>query len=380
MRISPLNAYPYQIDFKRQIPLKNTNINFGSDNTQNLQRTSEPNLNTYMPLMSTKLKVNDNLRFFLNSLNTIDTDDKRKKAPIQIADIGCCDGALCRTLSEFLPASTKYYGLDLSEKMLEAAREIDNKKGRSASSTYVTGNAFGLPFKDNPMDAIIASSMIHELYSYEDKEYGEEAYSKKSIYNFMQQAYDCLKPGGILIIKDPATPGSDAYMPIKIRNANTEDGAYPPFDNDESLKKADITKLCTLDKLKRFCMDFYPAKGNCEWDGDECTMPKWLAVEFIRHRKWLATPENWEYEIKENYGTLTPDEMCTYAHKIGFSIVDVHNLCIPNKNNIYAIREGEFEMLDSENEPVDLETFPMFLEVVLRKPRNDNGQRRLGDF
>ena len=36
-------------------------------------------------------------------------------------------------------------------------------------------------------------------------------------------------------------------------------------------------------------------------------MPRWLVTEWVRHRKWLKTPENWAYEIKENYGTLRPD-------------------------------------------------------------------------
>lgn len=56
-------------------------------------------------------------------------------------------------------------------------------------------------------------------------------------------------------------------------------------------------------------------------------MPRWLVTEFARHRKWLATPENWAYEIKEN----------------------------------------EFELRDVHGNKLTFEDFPMFLEVVLRK-------------
>lgn len=334
------------------------------------KRTEEPNLNTYIPLMNNKMKLNENLKFFMSGLNKIDTDTKRKREPLQIADIGCCDGALTRTLSEFLPETTKYFGLDLSPDMLEIAKEKDAKNGR-INSTYTVGNAFNLPYKENKMDAIIASSIMHELYSYESEEYNEKPYSKESILHFMQGAYDCLKPGGVLIIKDPATAGADAWEEIKICNVNKEDGTYPPIQNEEELKHADITKLCTYDKLKRFNMDFYPAKGNVRWDeNDNCIMPRWLITEFVRHRKWLATPENWAYEIKENYGTLRPDEMADFAKQTGFNAIKIENISIPDKNNIYAIKEGEFELRDMDDNRLSLEDFPMFLEVVLRKPRN----------
>ncbi len=370
MRVSPAilsaqNTHIYRKNFSNIPVLQTQSLQTFKGNEAT--RTEEPNLNTYIPLMSNKMKLNENLKFFVNGLNKIDTDEKRKKEPLQIADIGCCDGALSRSISPYLPNSTKYFGLDLSPDMLEIAKQKDKGK---IDSTYVVGNAFNLPYKENKMDAIIASSIMHELYSYESKEYNEKPYSKESILHFMQGANECLKPGGVLIIKDPATAGSDAWEMVKICDANKNDGATPPIEDDEELKDADITKLCTYDKLKRFAMDFYPAHGNIAWDEDDnCIMPRWLVTEFVRHRKWLATPENWAYEIKENYGTLRPDEMADFAKKAGFNAIKIENISIPNENNIYAIRLGEFKIKDMEDNELSLEDFPMFLEVVLRKPR-----------
>ena len=197
-------------------------------------RTEEPNLNTYIPLMSNKMKLNENLKFFVNGLNKIDTDEKRKIEPLKIADIGCCVGALSRSISPYIPNSTKYFGLDLSSDMLEIAKQKDKGK---INSSYTVGNAFNLPYKENKMDAIIASSIMHELYSYESKEYNEKPYSKESILHFMQGANECLKPGGVLIIKDPATAGSDAWEMVKICDANQNDGAIPPIEDDEEYKR-----------------------------------------------------------------------------------------------------------------------------------------------
>ena len=194
--------------------------------------------------MNSKMNVDANIKFFVSALCKIDSDTKRKKEPLEIADIGCCDGALCRKLSEFLPSSAKYFGLDLSENMLNVAREKDAKMGRT-NTFYQQGNAFNLPYKENSKDAIILSSIMHELYSYPSEEYGEEAYSKDSILHFMQSAYKCLKPGGVLVIKDPATAAIDSYEPIKITNINKTDGELPVIEDEEELKKANITKLST---------------------------------------------------------------------------------------------------------------------------------------
>jgi len=340
------------------------------DKNEIAKRTSEPNLSTYITLMNNKMNVDSNIKFFVSGLCKIDSDTKRRNEPLEIADIGCCDGALCRKLSEFLPQNTKYYGLDLSKPMLDKAIEQDKISGRK-NTFYEVGNAFNLPYKKASKDGIILSSIMHELYSYPSEEYGEEAYSKDSIFHFMQYAYDCLKPGGVLIIKDPATASVDPFEPVKIANANKNDGEIPVTDDVEELKKANITKLSTYDKLRRFALDFYPAKDNIEWDENgDCIMPRWLVTEWVRHRKWLKTPENWAYEIKENYGTLRPDELGEFAKKAGFNVVKIENISIPDDVNIYKINENEFELKDMAGNQLSLEDFPMFIEAVLRKPRN----------
>lgn len=381
MKLSPIrNFTPYRktatlkqkpslnnLQNNSTLPLMGYYINFTSDTL--IKRTSEPDIKTYTANMQRKTQNDKVISYFLNGIANIDTDATRKNGPISILDVGCCDGALGRKLSQFLPKNTKFYGVDLSSEMIEIAKQKDINE--AINSTYMVGNAFNLPDKNNPKDAIIASSVMHEIYSYADDKYNEEAYSKESILHFMQQAYDSLKPGGVLMIKDPATPQIDAWEPVKIAGANKFDGKIPSIESDEELKNANITQLCTFDKLRRFCMDFYPAKGITKFDENgDCIMPRWLVCEFVRHRKWLATPENWAYEIKENYGTLRPDEISDFAKKVGFGVVKVENISIPNENNLYAIQKDEFELRDMQDNKLSLEDFPMFVEVVLRKPRD----------
>ena len=52
---------------------------------------------------------------------------------------------------------------------------------------------------------------------------------------------------------------------------------------------------------------------------------------------------------------------------MGFNVIKAENIFIPNKNNIYAIKENEFEIKDSNDRELNLEDFPMFLEVILSK-------------
>ena len=367
-----MNIQPVRFSTVRAFYSSGKIVSFGQNQSKNdvAKRVTEPNLSTYITLMSNKMNVDSNIRFFVGGLSKIDTNSKRKREPLEIADIGCCDGALCRKLSEFLPQNTNYYGLDLSEGMIKQAIEKDEALGRK-NTFYEVGNAFNLPYENNSKDAIILSSIMHELYSYPSEEYNEEAYSKASILHFMQKAYECLKPGGVLIIKDPATASVDAWEPVKIANVNKKDGEIPPIEDPEELKNANITKLSTYDKLKRFTMDFYPAKNNIKWDENgDCIMPRWLVTEWVRHRKWLRTPENWAYEIKENYGTLRPDELAAFARQTGFNVVKVENISIPNDVNIYRINENEFEIKDLDDNKLSLEDFPMFIEAVLRKPRS----------
>ncbi|MBR2430150.1 methyltransferase domain-containing protein [bacterium] len=355
----------------------NQNLHFSSNKINSnilkneISKAQSPNLVTYIPLMSNKMKIDENIKFFLKGLNKIDTNSKRNNKPIKIADIGCCDGSLCRTLRKYIPYELKIFGLDLSKEMLESAKLKD--KLLKVDSEYVIGNALKLPYKNNKMDAILLSSVMHEIYSYPNKELNTPKYSIHSIELFLQEAYQSLKPGGVLIIKDPATPHIDRLEKITICNANKNDGQYPPIEDMDKLKQADITKLSTYDKLKRFCTDFQPALDKTYFnEHNECIMPRWLVTEFVRHRKWLATPENWNYEIREQYGTITPDQMSEIARKIGFNIIEVENIFISNKNNIYAIKENEFEIRDLENNILTLEDFPMFLEVILKKSRNDS--------
>ncbi len=332
-----------------------------------IMRTSSPEIPNYLSLLSKKYQVNDHIKFFIDGLNQISTINRKLLHPLKVADIGCSDGELSRTLSVYLPKNTVFFGIDLSDEMLDIAKKKDLDLG--INSYYANANAFDLPYKENSMDAMILSSTMHELYSYANPKYGEKAYSKNSILHFLQSAYKVLTPGGVLIIKDPATPDKNLNEKLVISNINKNDGKIPFIAKQNQLKKADITKICTYNKLQRFCMEFLPAQGKVRWDKEgNCIMPKWLVTEFLRQRKFVKSPENWSYEIKEQYGTMTPKEIESFARGCGFEVIKSENISIKDSVNRYAFQEDEFVIKDSDNVKKTAEDFPMFLQVVLRKP------------
>ena len=206
MRIAPVIIYKNDINFSSKKILTKPLIS-------EVKLTGTPNLSTYMPLMSNKMKINENIKFFLNGLEKINTKNKKENKPIKIADIGCCDGVLCRTLRKYLPSNTKIYGLDLSAEMLDSAKSLDRENG--ISSIYSVGNAFELPYKNDKMDAILLSSVMHEIYSYANTEFNQPEYSQKSIECFLKEAYESLNSGGVLIIKDPATAQENRFEKVK---------------------------------------------------------------------------------------------------------------------------------------------------------------------
>ena len=72
----------------------------------------------------------------------------------KLIDIGCGTGEI---LNRIANDKDKYYGLDLSSKMLEIAK----KKNNSKNITYINGDSEKIPFKDNYFDLITCVESFH---------------------------------------------------------------------------------------------------------------------------------------------------------------------------------------------------------------------------
>lgn len=102
----------------------------------------------------------------------------------RILDLGCGNGNILKTLKERIPA--EYYGLDISEKMIE---EAGKKLGKAAR--LQVGDAEQLPYQDNFFDVVVCNASFHH-YPNPEKAAAEMG--------------RIMKTGGLLILGDPTMP------------------------------------------------------------------------------------------------------------------------------------------------------------------------------
>ena len=105
--------------------------------------------------------------------------------PDSVLDLGCGNGNVIHLLKSRI--SAKYYGLDISEKMIEEA-----KKRFGNEVELCVGDAENLPYEDHTFDLIICNASFHH-YTRAEKAVAE-----------MKRV---IKPDGTVILGDPTLPG-----------------------------------------------------------------------------------------------------------------------------------------------------------------------------
>lgn len=110
-----------------------------------------------------------------------------------LLDVGCGTGYLFEILDN---SNANFYGLDLSEKMLEVAR---NKN--IPNTEYIQATAEKLPYEDESMDVVTCIQSFHHY------PYPNEA---------IQEVYRVLRPGGYYILSDTGIGNPLAFIFNKI--------------------------------------------------------------------------------------------------------------------------------------------------------------------
>lgn len=108
----------------------------------------------------------------------------------KLLDVGCGTAFLIDLLSKEHDAN--FYGLDLSDKMIEIAKSKNIK-----NVEFVVGKSNELPYEDNAFDIVVCSQSFHH-YPYQDEA--------------VDEVYRVLKKGGLYILSDSGLGGFSAWF------------------------------------------------------------------------------------------------------------------------------------------------------------------------
>ncbi|MBI4144100.1 methyltransferase domain-containing protein [Candidatus Woesearchaeota archaeon] len=201
--------------------------------------------------------------------------------PGNIVEFGCGNGAVLELLSAHFPEST-VVGVDLSDTLLDMAEQ----RKYAGKVILKKADIIKAKFPENTLNTAVFCSVLHEVYSY-------SGYDRSAVRAGLKNAYDSLKPGGRLIIRDGVKPKNDLVG--------------LSFKNEE-----------VLQKFYRFAKDFGPYQIPYKKEGDIVKLRRADCMEFLT--KYIYDV-NWDIEVKEHFGFWSMNEYANELEKLGFRVV-----------------------------------------------------------
>ena len=153
-------------------------------------------------------------------------DEINKVNHEKMLDVGCGTGEILNTIAT---NSDNYFGIDLSEKMIEIAKTKNN----SNNITYLVGDSEFLPFKDSYFDVITCVESFHHY---------------PNPYGVIKEFYRVLKPNGTIII-------CDMYRKAPLRQFYNFLMKVGNTGDVKIYTRKEITKILEYEKLK--IKDYY---------------------------------------------------------------------------------------------------------------------------
>jgi len=264
---------------------------------------------------------------YLETMNAARSDKQRMLdfvKPGTIVEIGPGGGVVLDLIEARYPDSS-VIGVDLSREVITALEA----RARAAGNRWrvVLGGAEELPRLVPAADTVVFCSILHEVYSYT-----EPRFQLASIERVVRAAWDVLRPGGRIIIRD---------------------GVMPP---------AGTRRIRLLAPDARATLDLYCAQFEGRRitytelaDGRiEMTSPD--AMEFLYTYTW--GPASFPYEVRELYGVLPYDAYV--AQLVAWCGGEAACRVVDNPLRSYlqpgypASLAGKIELTDEHDQPVPL--------------------------
>lgn len=235
-----------------------------------------------------------------------------------LVDVGGADGTFAKMLGQVFENVTV---LDASEE--SCARAVIN----GVKAVHAYADELSTHFTD--VDVVIASSVLHEIFSYGHEKAGLEPGRIASITRFLDESYEALKPGGRLLIRDGVRPVlTDGYVVMdkdldKAEKFIAESPFMAPTDRDRSI-------TLTVDHDRSAVI------------GDMGSV--W---EFVMTYTWGEA--SWTREISEFYGVFSGNELIDLARRAGFKALHFEAYVQPD----YPKYLPHVHFFDAEGNPAE---------------------------
>lgn len=263
--------------------------------------------------------------------------------PLNILDIGCCNGDLALGLKKTFP-SHQFIWIDLDSSFIAEAQTRAQKEWLDVP--FICWDASNLEqINDASIDVVLLSSVIHELYSYWWGKF-DRWFLKKVFIEFQR----ILKSWWSIIGRDPAMP-HDPHKKLGLK--------FSEIDSDNWWE---IQTLSLQGKWRRFLSDFLPAQGQ---DAHENISPVWLINEFLRHIKFAKSEARWAFELREQYGVMTETQWREFIWELGLRVKNITTSPLIESR----IPEWKLQLFDTDGTLVkDIDVLPRNIILELIQP------------
>lgn len=236
---------------------------------------------------------------YLETMN--DTEASTKNSIIdytvgsRVVDVGSGGGVLLDLLESHFPEK-EIIGTDISENVIEVL--LSKKKSEGHRWTVLRHNYVDGVFPE-PVDCILFSSILHEVFSYTETDAGR--FQIESVKKALRNAYDSLRPGGRIIIRDGVRTGGNNTLSVT-------------FKDPEGLSF-----------FRNFVQDF---KGLSDIEDkriqiDEDTQTVSGVTDYMREFLYTYTwgRQSYAHEVQEQFGYFTIEEFREFFESIGAKLI-----------------------------------------------------------
>ncbi len=220
----------------------------------------------------------------------------------RIVDVGSGGGVLLDVMEKKFPEK-HIIGTDISQNVIETLNRKIQDEGHHY--TVLRHNFVEGPMTE-PVDTVIFSSILHEVYSYTP--WNGEQFQIDAVKTALKNAYDSIPAGGRIVIRDGVMAASEQIGAVRFKEVEGSDFAVSYMNDFKGLKQlrdpADPQKW-NSNKVS-LCDDILTADVN-----------------FIREALYTYTwgPGSYAQEVQEQFGYFTYDDYLAFLQELGMEIV-----------------------------------------------------------